>query len=178
MQSPVASRKSMNRVALEDGLVGYRCPESEGVFLPIDSYFRWLSRQLERLPKLPVASEEVQEASQDSGAAKICPESGQIMQRFKVGHGFDFYLDRSPSGSIWMDQGEWESLRKHQFHDELHLVFTTPWQKKVRDEAMSAMRSDLLAAKLGSELLAKIESLKNELQGHESRSLALAYLIS
>ncbi len=122
----------MQRITLEDGLIAFQCPESEGVFLPIQSYFRWLSRQSERLPHLPVSDTSPEEVAGDVESAKICPETGLIMQRFKVGHGFSFYLDRSPSGSIWFDKGEWEALRERQFHDELHLIFTAPWQRDIR----------------------------------------------
>ncbi len=134
MRSPVANRKQMNRVQLEEGLAAYQCPETEGIFLPVASYFRWLGRQPERLPQLPSSGDAAQEAPVDSGEAKICPESGQLMQRYSVGHGFAFHIDRSPSGSLWFDKGEWEALKKRQYHDDLHLIFTSPWQDKVRAE--------------------------------------------
>jgi hypothetical protein len=162
MRSPVASHKQMTRVALEDDLIAFKCPESEGVFLPAESYFRWLSRQSGRLPHLPQGD--------------ICPESGRIMQRYKVGHGFSFYLDRSPSGSIWLDKGEWQALKDRQFHDELHLIFTAPWQDKVRAEQRKEVERELLVAKFGSELLGKIDELRDELSEHEHRAFALAYL--
>ena len=176
MRSPVASHKQMIRIALEDGLIAFRCPESGGVFLPAESYFRWLSRQPGRLPHSPKSDGDLEELIEDDDVIKICPESGQIMQRYKVGHGFSFYLDRSPSGSIWLDKGEWQALKDRQFHDELHLVFTAPWQDKVRAERSKEVERELLVAKFGSELLAKIEELRDELSEHEHRAFALAYL--
>lgn len=166
----------MERILLEDEMSAYQCPETGGVFLPLESYFRWLSRQPDRLPHLPVSKGEGEEMIEDLVTVKICPESGQIMQRFKVGHGFSFFLDRSPSGSIWLDKGEWEALRARQFHDELHLIFTAPWQRKVRDEQSIDVERKLLAGRLGDELLAKIEALRDELSEHEYRTFALAYL--
>ena len=115
MRSPVASHMEMERITLEDGLTAYQCTESGGVFVPAECYFRWLSRQADRLPHLPKSEADVEVAVEDDdGRVKVCPESGQIMQRFKVGHGFSFYLDRSPSGSIWLDKGEWEALKGRQ----------------------------------------------------------------
>ena len=176
MRSPVASHKQMIRIELADDLIAFQCPETEGVFLPTDSYFRWLSRQPARVPHLPKSDNDREELIEDDEVIKICPESGQIMQRYKVGHGFSFYLDRSPSGSIWLDRGEWQALKDRQFHDELHLVFTAPWQDKVRAERRKDVEQELLVAKFGSDLLAKIEDLRHELSEHEHRAFALAYL--
>jgi hypothetical protein len=166
----------MERISLEDGLIAFQCPESGGVFLPTESYFRWLSRQTHRLPHLPICEGDVEEVIEDDNSVKICPESGQIMQRFKVGHGFSFFLDRSPSGSIWLDKGEWKALKDRQFHDELHLIFTAPWQDKVRADRKVEVERESLVAKFGSDLLARIEALREDLSEHEHRDFALAYL--
>lgn len=56
------------------------------------------------------------------------------MSRFRVGHGFDFTIDRSISGSIWLDGGEWGALRERQFHDEIHLIFTASWRREIQAE--------------------------------------------
>lgn len=176
MRSPVANHKQMKRISLVENMSAYQCPESEGVFLPVESYFRWLGRQSDRLPHLPVSNEEHEEAVEDNNSVKICPETGQIMQRFMVGHGFSFYLDRSPSGSIWLDKGEWEELKQRQFHDELHLIFTAPWQSRVRHQRSQEVERGLLDERLGSELLNKLDDLKSDLAEHEHRQLAIAYL--
>lgn len=175
MRSPVANHKQMKRISLAENLPAYQCPESEGVFLPVESYFRWLGRQSDRLPHLPVSNDDIEEAVEDSESAKICPETGLIMQRFKVGHGFSFYLDRSPSGSIWLDRGEWEALKQRQFHDELHLIFTAPWQSKVRQQQRQQVERYILEERLGSELLSKLDDIRSELANHEYRQLAVAY---
>jgi len=176
MRSPVVSKLQMERVVLEEGLEAFRCSESSGVFLPVEFYFRWLSGQKERLPHLPVSKDNSGVELVDSEGIKICPESGQLMQRYRVGHGFSFYLDRSPFGSIWFDKGEWEALRERQFHDELHLIFTAPWQDRVRDEKKLKVERDILLDRLGEDLLGKIEKLRNDLEEHEFRDLAVAFL--
>lgn len=176
MRSPVASHKQMQRINLEDGLVAFQCSESGGVFLPVESYFRWLSSHSGRLPHLPVHKGDVEVALEDSKGVKICPESGQIMQRFHVGHGFSFYLDRSPSGSVWLDKGEWESLKGRNFHDELHLIFTAPWQERVRTEEKQEAQRCMLKDRLGLDLYSRLEALREELSELDSRDLALAYL--
>ncbi len=176
MHSPVKNRKQMNRIQLEEGLIAYQCPETSGVFLPVSSYVQWLSRQPARLPQLPPSESSEQECLTDSQEAKICPESGQLMQRYAIGHDFSFYVDRSPSGSLWFDKGEWEALRKRQYHDELHLIFTAPWQDKVRAKRKANAERAILLEKLGGDLLGRIDSLIGELEGHDYQSMAIAYL--
>jgi len=174
MRSPIKPHKQMVRVSLEEGLLAYECPESEGIFLPVASYVRWLAKQGDRLPHLVCSESELPLG--DSTGVKICPESGQIMLRYKVGHDFSFYLDRSPTGSVWFDKGEWEAIRSRQFHDELHLIFTAPWQDSVQLEEQQRMEASVLKERLGDELVAKLTELKGVLDDHEYKSMALSYL--
>ena len=165
----------MVRETVEDGLTVFRCSETNGVFVPADSYWRWLQKQPSRLAHLPVSREEAP-AIEDSDRVLICPESGMLMSRCRVGHGFDFSIDRSPHGSIWLDAGEWEALRDRQFHDELHLVFTAPWQREVRHQDFEESEKKRLEERLGAELLEKIEQLRELLAEHPDRDMALALI--
>lgn len=172
LNSPVTG-KPMTPVALEEGLEAYQCLDSGGHYIPAICYMKWLEKQPARLPHLPESgSHEVT----DSSAALFCPESGTLMARFKVGHGFAFSINRSITGGIWLDGGEWEALRQRNFHDEIHLVFTAPWQKQVRDEQAQATYKERLQSALCPEILERLEFLRAELENHPSRNLALAYL--
>lgn len=177
MKSPI-TRKAMERITLLDKLSAYQCLETKGIFIPVTSYLHWLSKQSEKLPHLPdhTESESTQEATVDSDGALICPESGQLMLRYKVGHGFSFFLNRSPSGSIWLDKGEWDQLLQRQFHDELHLIFTSPWQQQIRDAEKQATHISLLTEQLGSDLVEKLDNIKQQLTDQQLHSLAIAYL--
>jgi hypothetical protein len=98
------------------------------------------------------------------------------MLRHRVGHGFAFSLDRSVTGGIWLDAGEWEALKARNFHDELHLVFTAPWQAAARREAAQKMEQELLLSRMGANLMARLDELKLALADHPHRDAALAYL--
>lgn len=67
------------------------------------------------------------------------------MTRYRVGHGFQFSVERSVAG-IWFDAHEWEALRSRNFHDEVHLIMTAPWQAKVRREALEQVIQEKQAA--------------------------------
>lgn len=158
---------------LEEGLTAFRCPESHGIFIPAESYWRWLHQQPSRLPHLPAPSDK-SPVIEDSPEAKICPETGLLMMRYRVGHGFDFYIDRSPTGSLWLDAGEWEALKERQFHDELHLIFTSPWQRDVLQQDIAAAHEERLADRLGPDLMGRLVALRQDLNGHPDKDLAMA----
>ena len=174
LKSPI-SGKPMEAVLLESGLEAYRCVDSGGHYIPSQAYLRWIQQQPARLPHLP-KSAELAELAVDSSKTLFCPESGTLMSRFKVGHGFVFSIDRSITGGVWLDGGEWETLRQRNFHDEIHLVFTAPWQKQVRTTQAQAIYEQTLRASLGQDLLDRLTLLRTELLDHSHRNLALAYL--
>lgn len=165
----------MEAVYLESGLEAYRCVDSGGHYIPSQAYLQWLQQQPARLPHLPETAEPAELAT-DSAKALFCPESGTLMSRFKVGHGFGFSIDRSITGGIWLDGGEWEALRQRNFHDEIHLVFTAPWQKHVRSTHAQATYEETLKGSLGPDLLDRLTALRSELMNHPHKNLALAYL--
>ncbi|MDB4293829.1 hypothetical protein N9898_00670 [Akkermansiaceae bacterium] len=175
MRSPVANQKPMQRETLEDGLIVFRCVETGGILITADSYWRWLHKQPERLAHLPALAEEGYQKA-EPGVVKICPETVTLMSRFKAGHGFDFTIDRSITGNIWLDAGEWEAPRARQFHDEIHLVFTAPWRNDVQEMEASENTSKRLEECLRSELIERLNSLKKELEVHPHRMMALALL--
>ena len=175
MKSPVGKRCVMQKTNLEDGLVAYECPDTKGIYITLEGYWNWLKKQPERLAHLPVG-DEGSCVIETEAKAKICPESGTIMMRCKVGHDFDFYIDRSRTGGVWLDAGEWESLKSRNFHDELHLIFTEPWQQQVRDQQAQKMTAKMLDEKLGAELLLEIENIKSKLKDHPHKDFAIAYL--
>lgn len=150
MNSPVSPSTQLVKVELEPHLAAYRCPESGGHFLLATSYWHWLGKNAERLPQLPPSGETLPQ-EEEMKTTRLCPESGLPMSRYKVGHGFTFTIDRSPTGALWFDQGEWEALRARNFHDEIHLIFTLPWQSKVRRKAQEENLDQVLRERIGED---------------------------
>ncbi|MEM7014329.1 MAG: hypothetical protein AAF585_22940 [Verrucomicrobiota bacterium] len=175
MQSPVGSHRTLVAVELDEGLTAYQCPETLGIWLPSHCYLRWLQRQ-QRLAHLPPPAEEAPIAETDR-INKPCPETSSLMQPFRVGHGFNFRIDRSITGGIWLDGGEWEQLKERSFHDELHLVFTAPWQKANREAQQVESNRQLLEEKLGADLFEKVDEVRERLEAHPARQETLAFLM-
>jgi len=98
------------------------------------------------------------------------------MARYKVGHGFRFTVDRSITGGIWLDAGEWEALRVRNFHDEIHHVFTEPWQRGIREDEARENARTRLKDRIGDELFEKIEALRTEISESGHKEEILTYI--
>lgn len=198
----------MTQVELDPGLMAYRCPTSGGHWLPYKNYWRWLDMQSTRPSHLPVDESQPPSTTRLDADKPIhkCPETGALMTRFKVGHGFPFSIDHSPAG-LWFDEGEWQALRKRNFHEDVHLIMTSPWQTRVRKEALQQVINDRLAEqaqataaaqaaadkahhptglegviharlvdKLGPEAMDRVDTFKAWLEEQPTRREILAYL--
>ncbi|MGJ8724751.1 MAG: hypothetical protein ACSHYB_09360 [Roseibacillus sp.] len=175
MKSPTSPKTALVKSDLEPNLIAYHCPESGGHYIPAASYWRWLGKNPSRLPQLPVSSDVLPNEEEPAGI-RPCPETQAPMLRYQVGHGFTFTIDRSPTGGIWLDKGEWEALRSHNFHDELHLIFTLPWQRSVRQEASAQAVIDNLKNRIGEDSLTKVLEFKTWLEAEDEESAILAFL--
>ncbi|WP_193213386.1 hypothetical protein [Luteolibacter marinus] len=175
MQSPVGNHRPLEAVELDEGLVAWRCPESGGLWIPAENYWKWRgSLPPEALGDAPEPLE--YPVSEYDDAVKLCPESGTLMSRFRVGHGLSFRVDRSNTGGIWLDGGEWETLRSGNLHRSIHRIFTSPWQRAIRHEERDASYHRQLVRRLGEDLFSRVQSLRDELENHPNRAIALAYL--
>lgn len=176
MKSPVGNHKSLVAAEIAEGLHAHQCPETGGVWIPARAYWGWLQSCPESLQHLPLIGEAA-EQSLDDLFVKLCPDSGTLMFPYRVGHGFNFRIDRSVTGGIWLDGGEWEQLKERNFHNELHLVFTAPWQKKERIAQQKVALEESFKQKLGGDLYAKLSALHEELADHSHRTEAIAFLV-
>lgn len=165
----------MERATLDEGLTVFRCPETGGIYIPLEQYWRWRKNAGDE-GAVTDAIGEAPPVSEHDDAVKICPESGMLMTRYRVGHGLPFRIDRSVTGGIWLDAGEWEALKAGGLHRNLHLVFTAPWQKAIRDAEGAYHYEKRLRQHLGDEFFTRLGAIRDEIWGHPSGAEALAFL--
>ena len=175
MKSPVGNHSRLVRTELEPKFHVYQCPETHGIWFSARSYWRWVSSQPSRLEHVN-ASDKPAPPSNFDGVPKFCPESGTLMASYAVGHEFSFRIERSVTGGIWLDGGEWEQLKSRNYHDELHLIFTAPWQREERKRRLEAATESAFREKLGSDLYDRLSKVCDELKDHPFRDEALALL--
>jgi hypothetical protein len=175
MQSPIDPHPALERTQLNEGLIAYRCPLSGGHWIPQESYWQWQHSLADRKPATTVEPLDQSQSAFD-GQVKLCPETGTIMTRYRVGHGLNFHIERSATGGIWLDGGEWEALCRGNMHQCLHLIFCAPWQKSVREKQQMDAYEAMLKERLGSDLMSRLHTLRTELSTNPHRAAAIAFL--
>ncbi|MCC5850732.1 MAG: zf-TFIIB domain-containing protein, partial [Verrucomicrobia bacterium] len=135
----------------------------------------WLEAHGETLPEKTDC--EVDLDSNDPKHAKICPECGRILIKYKVGHGLRFFLDHCPGcGGVWLDNNEWEALLEKNLHDEIHKIFSSHWQSGVRENEMRKKFGQVYATRFGEDAYEKVKAFRDWLDTQDTRPEILAYL--
>jgi Zn-finger nucleic acid-binding protein len=177
MKSPLHPDTVMHVREVEPGLEAYECPKSGGLWIPLQSYLAWKERQP---PKPAAATGACPAALQDDSRqqALICPESGRLLLRYRVGHGLPFHVDRSPAtGGVWLDKGEWEALKSKGLHVSLHLVFTAAYQRQVRSLEYVQTMTDAFRERIGAADFAKVAEFGAWLARHPKGRDICCYLL-
>jgi Zn-finger nucleic acid-binding protein len=178
MQSPVNPSVALVEGEIEPGLTAFICPESGGIWIPLQSYVNW--QEQHRAEPTSVPQQFAPEITDDSKRrAYICPESGRVLLRYKVGHGLNFHIDRSPvSGGVWLDKGEWEALKSKGLHTQIHLIFTASYQRQVRTAEYDQTIEDNFKNRIGAPQYEKVVAFKEWLATQPKRREIVSYLLS
>jgi Zn-finger nucleic acid-binding protein len=130
MNCPVCKTIGLNSTTLERELPASVCPQCGGTWISSTHYFTWLEKQGPHVAGKPAPG--TPPPVSDSKGAKICCECGGILIRYHVGQEVPFAIEQcGRCKGIWLDKNEWAVLKAHNFHDELHLIFQSGWQKEI-----------------------------------------------
>jgi Zn-finger nucleic acid-binding protein len=167
----------MQSKELEPGLPVYECPKSGGLWIPLQAYLNWKERQ----PEIAIpTSDEPAPAQTDEPKHKalLCPESGRLLLRYRVGHGLPFHIARSPAtGGVWLERGEWEALKTKGLHVSLHLICTAGYQRQIRSAVYTQALSDTFRDRIGAEDFAKVSEFAAWLTRHPKGRDICCYLM-
>ena len=176
MNCPVCKKETLAKHQLEADLPAYQCTDCGGIWISALQYWEWIKGREEGPPDLTADVERpipIEEAAQ----AKLCPESGHILRRYKVWPDVKFYLDRCGSCSgLWFDRDEWDYLRSHEQHDDVHIFFTDMWQEKLTAEEARRRFERMYLDRFGAEDYRRIQEIRAWLHQHPLGSALLAYL--
>ena len=184
MRSPVAPEVELEAVTLDRGPCAWRCPKTGGIWVRAADYHDWLDGrdgyQSEIFPPAenePSAVAAIDDSLADSPAGKRCGEDGAFLIRQPVGHGLSFHVDRcGKCGGVWLDAGEWETLKQHDLHESLTRIFTAAWQEQIRRERHDSAVDEALQSKLGDADYARLREVEVWLRTHPHRHAILARL--
>jgi Zn-finger nucleic acid-binding protein len=175
MKCPVCKTKPCTPIELEQGLPAASCEGCGGHWLSRQHYMTWLERHGDTLPEKPFS--DIEFDVNDVNDAKLCPDCTRVLLKFKVGHGLNFSVDHCPGcGGIWLDTNEWHALQDKNLHDEIHKMFSTAWQARVRGEHMAASLELVYANRFGSEAYAKACEIRRWLDDTPQKQAILSFL--
>ncbi len=175
MNCPSCKTSGLNLIHLENELPASVCPGCGGTWISFTQYWSWLERQGPGLPERPISDPPL--PVQDSKGAKLCPECGGILTRYKVGRECAFSIDHcGKCKGIWLDKNEWDVLKHRHLHDDLHLILDPSWQRQLRREESQRKLQAIYEQKFGTETYAEIKKIREWLARQPQRSALLAYL--
>jgi Zn-finger nucleic acid-binding protein len=174
MRCPSCGGTNLNPSFLDDLFRAHTCKDCGGSWLLIEDYITWKERNPEHIFKQNVLLE-----VEDTKKALLCPISGTIMQKYRISHDTDHYLDYSASvGGVWLDSGEWEYLKKHKLAGSLNKLFTSQWQKSIRQNSTRLTFSDIYKEKFGEETYTKARNIREWLNNHPCKADLRSYILS
>ncbi len=175
MNCPVCQSVRLNASALEEDLSSFTCSNCGGSWIRGTEYWRWLQDRGPNLPeRLEPPDDQVPPGDKD---LRPCPECKIMMVKYKVGRGLAFSLDQCVGcKGVWFDKREWEALRQRNLHDDIHAIFTAPWQSEATREERRRRLEQIYVRKYGKEDYEEIKRVRAWLDGHSRRHELLAYL--
>jgi Zn-finger nucleic acid-binding protein len=175
MNCPVCQSENFGPAQLDAGLVAQRCGACGGNWVSGRSYWQWLREHGENLPERREPARG--EAAPEDRAPKVCPECRAATFRYTVGRGLGFGLDQCPAcKGIWLDAREWEALRERNLHDDIHAVFTAPWQAEATREERRRRLEQIYTKRFGTEDYAEVKRVRDWLDASPRKQELLAYL--
>lgn len=175
MNCPVCQSENFGPAQLDAGLVAQRCGACGGNWVSGRNYWHWLREHGENLPERrePARSE----AAPEDRTPKMCPECRTATFRYTVGHGLGFGLDQCPAcKGIWLDAREWEALRERNLHDDIHAVFTAPWQAEATREERRRRLEQIYTKRFGDDDYAEVKRVRDWLDASPRKHELIAYL--
>jgi Zn-finger nucleic acid-binding protein len=178
MQSPVHPDVALQPKEIEPGLSAYQCPKSGGVWIPLASFLAW--KEQHRETQVPAPQGYQPQLADDSHRhALVCPESGRLLIRYRVGHGLQFHIDLSPAtGGVWLDKGEWEALKSKGLHSQMNLIFTASYQRQIRTDDYAESLEHAFRSRIGEADFHKVAAFKDWVAAHPKCRDICCYLLA
>ena len=177
MNCPACETDALKLTVLDDNLIASRCSKCGGHWIAAFQYWKWLKKHGNHLPeKLPTEGFDVPEDDANR-ASRFCPECESHLIRYPVGKSLHFSLDRCGNcAGIWFDKNEWEALKSRNLHDEIHMIFSIPWQSKIRKDEQKEHLIEQFKKKLGPQAFAKVQEFKLWLKEQENSRDIMIFL--
>lgn len=177
MKCPVCKEDTLLSENLESGPPAKKCGRCHGIWISFEPYAAWLDTRGSSLPE--GGSGPAPEPAEDMRGAKLCPECGRIMPRYRILPEVEFCLNHCGScGGIWFDKDEYEALASRGMLDKFTSFFTREWQADLRARQARKELEHMYQEKFGEEVYARLKEIRAWFAAHPKRVALLEYLQS
>jgi Zn-finger nucleic acid-binding protein len=174
MRCPGCRNTNLIPSFLDDLFRAHTCKDCGGSWILIEDYVTWKERNPEY-----TFPQEISFEVDDTKNALLCPVSGTIMQKYRISHVSDHYLDYSACvGGVWLDKGEWEYLKDNNLAGSLNKIFISQWQKSIRVNNSRITFSDIYKEKFGEETYTKAKEIREWLNNHPCKEDLRSYILA
>lgn len=173
MKCPVCKTTDMAGGKLEENLPTMRCEQCGGQWLSAKDYAAWRDEHRPVRQPFSEISLEVKQVQE----AKLCPDCGLILIKYRVGHGLDFFVDHcNGCGGLWLDKNEWNALKEKNLHDEVYRIFSTSWQREIRNDRLRQKLESLYINRFGEDGYRKVQETRDWIQSHAQKAALLQFI--
>jgi Zn-finger nucleic acid-binding protein len=174
MNCPNCKTNELYPKEIEPYLLALVCENCLGRLITSNDYDSWLKSN-QHLPENPTKKLKI--TIPEFELVRLCPNCRRILIKYKVGQNVPFQIDRcSTCAGIWLDKGEWETLKSRNLHDDLNQIFTDHWQEEVKRGETRTHLAKMYEEKFGKEDYARIVKFKDWMQKHEKEDEIITYL--
>lgn len=178
MNCPFCRTTTLSSRPLDSRLSVESCSNCHGDWLRGETYREWRAASGADMPehRLTVAEIEAHPVT-ETHKPGLCPECGTILLPFKVGHGLAFSLSHcGRCGGTWFEENEWAQLSAANLVDNLHQIFTKPWQHGVAQAEHAREQERLLRARFGDADYEKVIAIREWIETHPEQDALRAFL--
>jgi Zn-finger nucleic acid-binding protein len=156
-----------------DGLFEAKtCNNCEGNWILIEDYVQWKAKN-------PNHQFDVTEdfSVSETTTAMLCPVSGVIMRKLKIGENNTHRVDYSaPVGGVWLDSGEWELLKQEGLAGSLNRILTAVWQRNIQLKKTQNNLAEVYKNKFGETAYQQVKDFRQWLERQPNKTDLKAYI--
>lgn len=169
MKCPKCKTVDLGPTKLEADLPVMGCLSCDGALISLLYYRDWAERSA--LP-LTVDAKALKVAEEsDTKVALNCPKCARLMTKYQIVDEHDNRLDVcSYCDEAWVDSGEWMLLKSLSLAKDLPKIFTSSWQRKIKQEITERQRYERLEDLVGEADALKAKEVREWLseKGHKT----------
>ena len=165
---------------LEDSFYCHTCESCNGNMVMLSDYMIWHEQHNKTRPVIDQAREAQADTViiDESTSAMICPKSGKLMTKYRISSETEHRLDFCSSSNVfWMDNGEWDLLKKLGLAGKLKEIFTQYWQREIKSIERTDLLKELYEERFGDNY-ERIKSFRKSFNKMPNKSAVMAYLMA